>query len=173
MYGNETGVIILLLATESDLFEKLGWPLKGPGFFWFFLFFIFFLVFFQSLFFFGFRGVSSLFLLPSSSSLYLSPSSSSFLSSSTLSIVVARPLPGLLMATRREDLRAVLAVTMVFCSWGSSSRGSSGRLNLARPLALPTPHNRTASPTPLLPLPRRLLRTTLVTCPLLMGVILL
>ena len=42
---NETGVIILLLATESDLFEKLGWPLKGPFFFGFFGFFIFFLVF--------------------------------------------------------------------------------------------------------------------------------
>ena len=48
MYGNETGVIILLLATESDFFEKLGWPLKGPflgGFFWFFYFFGFFKVF--------------------------------------------------------------------------------------------------------------------------------
>ena len=149
---------------QKAIFSKnWGGPEKDRflGVFFVFLFFLFF-----SKVFFGISTLSS--LLSSFFSLYLSPSSSS-----SFSMVVLRPLPGLRMETRRDDLRAVLAV---FCSWSSSqgvfcSWGSSDWQGLPRPLALPMPHNNTPSPTPLLP--RRLLWITLVTCCLLTGIILL
>ena len=52
------------LATESNLFEKLGWSWKGPVFFLFFCFFIFFWFFSKS---FWFQGFFSLHLFSSSS----------------------------------------------------------------------------------------------------------
>ena len=58
MYGNETGVIILLTCNRKRSFRKTGVVLKRTGFFVFFLFFIFFCWFFSKSF--VFRGEGGL-----------------------------------------------------------------------------------------------------------------
>ena len=155
VYGMNLCYYFIDLQQKAIFSKNWGGPEKDRflGVFWFFIFF-FFWFFSKS---FWFQGFSSLFFLLyfslSFSLLFFHCSTSSVRSSSTSSSSES--------SSSSHWSFFFGSLFLVFLGGSTPS------------LALPMPHNTTPVLTPLLPLPRRLLYTTRVSCSRLMGVILL